>query len=358
MSLINQMLKDLDRRKAEGQAPRDLPQGIRVVEEHQGGSRRGWGLAVLVVIGLASAGAWWFSQRPATSAVPSAAKRWPEVSEPLAPAPTGTLPVPVPPPANPPVAGSTAATVTEPLAATQPMAVAAPPPAPRMVTAAPVPQPQAVTARPVAKPQRHRRRRRLQPEPEPAVEEPGNAAEDHFRRGGRLFREERYQDAEQELEAALRIAPQHAEARSLLARSYLADGRYQRAEELLGAGPGGAEAARMRAQIYLKQGRPELAEQALGGGAEGAAEEPAELGVRAALRQQQGRYDEAAQLYRRALRGQPGESKWWLGLAISLEAGERYQEALEAYRQVVQTGARRPLRDYVESRIGALRALH
>jgi MSHA biogenesis protein MshN len=353
MSLINQMLKDLERRKGGG-GTEPLSAGIRVVAGG-GRSRLGWGLALALVGGLAGAGAWWYGHRaPAPESLP-AAKRWPESGQPqaaeigLPPQPAVAAPLVPPPPASGPPHS-----VTEPLAATAPAAAAEPPEPPSKVAKAAAEAP--TPAKPAHKPKRRHPRRPADALPQPAPAESGYGAEEFYRQGLRSYRRGLYPQAQRQLERSLELAPGHGAARALLAKSYLASGQYQRAERVLGEGEAeqDQDAARLKAQIYLKQGRAELAEKALEAGSGGG--DPADLGVRAALKQQQGRYPEAEQLYRRALRVQPGESRWWLGLAISLEASQRYQEAIDAYRRALETGTSGAARRYAESRIGALRA--
>lgn len=355
MSLINQMLKDLDRRKG-GNEPERLPEGIRVVEAGRGGHPRlVWGLALTVVAGVAAAGVWWYSHRATPPEPLSASKRWPDSDQSQVtaasapPQPIVAAPIaPPPPPSGPPHS------ISEPLAATAPAAPVADPPA-----AAPKSSRTAVPV-PTKRPPKHKRRHPQRPAytlPEPGPADSGNGAEEFYRQGLRSFRRGFYQEAQRQLERSLELAPDHRAARSLLARSYLAAGQYQRAEAVLGDGAveQDEEAARLKAQIYLKQGRAEAAEQVLDRSAGTA--EPADLGVRGALKQQQGRYGEAEQLYRGALKAQPGEARWWLGLGISLEAEERYQEAIDAYRRALETGSAGAARRYAESRLGALRAV-
>lgn len=357
MSLINQMLKDLDKRKGNSGEER-LPDSIRVVEGDSGGSRLLWGLGLLVVAGLAGGGSWWYLHRaPAAEALP-ASKRWPEPDQPQvaeAPAPAPPAAVPMAPPA---AASGLPHSVTEPLAAIVPgtptPAAPAPAPAPAATTAKPLPEVKTpATPKAVPKPRRHPRRRPVYSESESAPAESGNGAEEFYRQGLRSYRRGLYQQAQRQLERSLELAPDHAAARNLLARSYMASGQDRQAEQVL-ENDQDEDANRLKAQIYLKQGRDEQAERVLDDVP--AAEEPTDLGVRAALKQRQGRYQESEQLYRRALKSQPGESRWWLGLAIALEASERYQEAIDAYRRALESGTAGASRRYAESRIQALGA--
>jgi len=75
----------------------------------------------------------------------------------------------------------------------------------------------------------------------------------------------------------------------------------------------------------------------------------------AALLQETGKYQQAVQTYRHLLSYRPQESIWWLGLAVSLDQGGEAAQAKEAYRKVAeQPGLQADLADYVASRLQAL----
>ncbi|SHJ78846.1 MSHA biogenesis protein MshN [Malonomonas rubra DSM 5091] len=75
----------------------------------------------------------------------------------------------------------------------------------------------------------------------------------------------------------------------------------------------------------------------------------------AALLQESGDYQHAIPIYRGLLSYQPQESMWWLGLAISLDQSGDAEQAKSAYLKVAgQQGLRADLADYVASRLQAL----
>jgi len=196
--------------------------------------------------------------------------------------------------------------------------------------------------------------------PAPAIETPSEeSAASLYRRALGAFEEGRNARAATHLERVLALAPDHREARLALVRAYAGLNDYGRALALLEERPElstDPDAARLKAQLLLKQGRPEEAEQALGAAHRHAGETPEWLGVQAAVKQRQGKHAEAVELYRKATSGQPGEMKWWLGLAISLEAGERYEEARAAYQHIAVHGVASPeVKAYVLQRLTALR---
>ena len=357
MSLINQMLKDLEKRKAESGNPQELPKTIQTVNEPPSSGLPWSAITMVALLVTASAGgAWWLFVRSPTPEASGAPVAEVKHADPSAITPV-TPPVSAPEPAVATVVESSAPPSPEPANPAVPLTAAVVKPA----------EPVPISQKPVsagrvdqAKPKRsHRARRPTYLWPESDASARAGDAEDHYSRALRLQEAGRESEARDELEAAVQQNPEHAEARRLLAKSYAAAGQYHRADELLNQhGRTDSESSRLRAQIYLKEGKTEQAEQVLIGGLE-ADDDPDRLAVKGALRQQQGRYGEAAEYYSRAIKAQPAQSKWWLGLAISLEGSQRYQEALGAYQRVLDAGApNREVQRYVESRLAALRGGH
>jgi MSHA biogenesis protein MshN len=73
-----------------------------------------------------------------------------------------------------------------------------------------------------------------------------------------------------------------------------------------------------------------------------------------ALARQQ-RHREAAEQYQQAVRANPGNGVWWMGLGISLQADKRNGEALDAFQKARASGGLAPeLQSFVERRIQQL----
>jgi MSHA biogenesis protein MshN len=71
--------------------------------------------------------------------------------------------------------------------------------------------------------------------------------------------------------------------------------------------------------------------------------------------QRQQRHREAAEQYQVALRMQPQNPVWWMGLGISLQAEKRNAEALDAFRKAKASGTLSPeLQAFVERKLGQL----
>lgn len=119
---------------------------------------------------------------------------------------------------------------------------------------------------------------------------------------GLLYGEGRLAEAGQVLEEGLRLAPQQADFRLMLARVALAGGDRQKALD------------------WLAGYQPDLA---------------ANLdyyATWAGLTQELGQNAQAAELYVRLLRQQPDQGRWWLGLGVAEDGQGHGQRALDAYR--------------------------
>ncbi|GAB1256934.1 hypothetical protein NBRC116494_14360 [Aurantivibrio plasticivorans] len=83
---------------------------------------------------------------------------------------------------------------------------------------------------------------------------------------------------------------------------------------------------------------------------------PKILRVKAALLHQQRDFDQAAQIYRELIRLNSKEGQYWLGYASSLDAGGEVSEALNAYRRAhLYLGKNDSATNFVAQRIDALR---
>jgi MSHA biogenesis protein MshN len=108
------------------------------------------------------------------------------------------------------------------------------------------------------------------------------------------------------------------------------------------------------ARTALADGRADDALAALAAQPHGSAERDA---LEAAALQQLGRLAESGQAYRRALAQEPDIGAWWAGLGISLDAEGRGAEALDAFREAQRRGPLDPaLADYLGERVEALSA--
>lgn len=166
-------------------------------------------------------------------------------------------------------------------------------------------------------------------------------------------------DGEAELEGALAAWPAHVPARLLLAQRRAARGELEAAAALVEAGlrevPGEPGLAKLWARIRLEQGLVDDALAALAAATPAVAEDPEYHAFRAALLQRTGHDADAARLYRAVLAVAPSVGAWWVGLAISLERAGDAEAAADAYRRAVSSpGLADAVRGYAEARLATL----
>lgn len=384
MSLINRMLRDLDKRHAAAAPP--IPPaattGVRPVSAGTVGSEGFWRLlAGIMVVALIWVGwlIWQLTPHPVVTdlalqavgksrAVPPVASSSPApqaipaetTPQPAQAVPTAdrvqfellqfatelSSPRPRPTPRPRPAAAEPALTVVPGTAARAPAPAATP-------AEAPVPRAHAASTAPAAS---------------AAVKSAqidkrmsGTAddlAEREYRRGVGLANQGRMAEALDALQTALRANPEHEAARQTLASFLIESRRFDDAERVLRAG------------LDLKSGQLSLAiplarllvERGDVSGASGVLDrhgsqslDPQLQAFRGALHQRLGRHREAVEDYQAALRSGASNSAWWVGLGISLQAIDRRAEALDAFRRARAAGAMsQELSTFVDQRIRSL----
>lgn len=383
MSLINQMLRDLDERHAPPSDRAGLPPNVHVLPPEQ---RQPWRLVALIGFATAVATAWYFVV---------------EVAEPPSPSPTPPAAVVVappippqavkPPPAEPPVVAPEPPAVPEnpPLVSTDPPSEAAAkplepmpsmrepatprrtvpearvsqrevPPAPSkgkqtskgnqtsiepngaakaaagttggtarqdavapMAAAAPAPTPAAIDKR-------------------PRNASANEAADTEYHKAMTAVRRGAITEAIAGLYATLKLDPRHVSARqallSLLVEQQLLDDARALLEEGLTLDPAQSGWAIALARLQLENGKLNDASDTLGRFSSHAEQNADYQAFFALLLQKQKRGKEAADRYRTALAIRPMESRWWYGLGLTLEADQKVQEAREAFLKARETG--------------------
>jgi MSHA biogenesis protein MshN len=171
---------------------------------------------------------------------------------------------------------------------------------------------------------------------------PRELAENEYRKAVALLNEGRLTDAEGGFQAALSLDPENHRARQGLIGLLIQGRKLEAAERVLDEGvklaPAQSGFSMMLARLQADRGENAQAIATLQKGldfAQGNAEYAAFL---AALLQRQGRHEEAIGYFHTALRLRPGAGVWWLGLAMSLQAVNRPAEAQNAYRQARTAG--------------------
>lgn len=357
MSLINQMLQDLEQRKAD---PGATAAQVRAVSRPAKSSFAPWGWLLFMLLAAVAGGAYWIFGMPAgksSQPAPLLAKEHvPEIAAPepthqpdYAPSVLQLASELSPPPAAP---------ASEPKVEKATSAVASPP-APQLVPAPVAENPPQPVAAEVKKPAG----RVESPQPAGVNKEirqpnPPQRAENAYLQAYASLQQGRMGEAEESLRQALQLDPRHAAARQALAALLLESRRLDRAEQLLQQGlelqPGNAGYAMTLARIQVERGDVPAALATLQRNPP-AGENAEYHGFLAALLQRSERHKEAVEHYLAALRSNPSSGPWLLGLGISLQADGQSAKAAEIFRRARHSGSLSPeLQAFAEQRLKQL----
>ena len=151
-----------------------------------------------------------------------------------------------------------------------------------------------------------------------------------------------HQQAERNLRGLLEEQPDHDKARELLASDLVRQGRLPAAIDLLEQGlDNGREPARFAyrlGRILLEQDQVERARTVLDTHAPPPAQNPDFQQLLAATHRQAGDHAAAETAYRRLTEVAPQRAVAWIGLGVSLEALDRTSDARGAYARVLEIG--------------------
>lgn len=399
MSLINQVLRDLDQRHA---AAGGMPAAVKAPAVQAAPAARYWRTAalataaMLAVGGTASTLTWWMSQRGAPAAIPPAAAgaapavqatpavqvaQRPEViTTPVVVATNtvGLVSTPAPAPAAPAprsntVVNPTPAAASATPAKDTPAPKVEPPKTPEVATPAEpaiaaagkreaIASPSALVA--AAAPAAIASTTRAPVLGESRIEKKApnrtahERAEAEYQRGVVAHQQGSLAEAASAYANALREEVHHAPARQALAGLLIAQGRADEAKLLLTEGlartPRHAGMAMMLSRLHAERGEWQRAIEVMDAAPVNA---PAaeDLAFRAAVLQRLHRHAEAAEHFSAALRTTPHHGVWWMGLGMSLAADGRNDSAKEAFNRARASGSLTPeLAQYVEQRLRQL----
>lgn len=354
MSVINKMLRDLDRRRALPESAAANP-SVRVVPQ----TRRSdafWitmGIAAVVAIGALI----WvvYELQPRPLATPLALSR-PTVRP---PAPIAAIK-----PASPPA-----------VATKEPSPAAAPPPAVEMFKLAeaietPIPPPaarkqlpkpaklppdQAVGLPPLAMKGSAAQAVSKHNRPLSAADE----AEIRFQKGVDRLNQGRPSAAAQEFAAALAAQPAYEPARQALVAVRLEQSEIDEAEKLLTDGmaisPSNAQFATVLARIRVERGDYDGAADLLARTNDTGANDADHQLLYATVLQRLGRHADALAVFENAARLAEPTAAAWIAMGVSYENVGAKPQALRSYQQSLAAGPTEGLRGYAESRIRALK---
>jgi MSHA biogenesis protein MshN len=166
---------------------------------------------------------------------------------------------------------------------------------------------------------------------------PRELAENEYRKAITSLHQGRLAESQEGFQAALNLYPGHLGARQALVGLLLESRKPGEAERVLQDGlalaPAQTGFALTLARLQVDRGEPAMAVATLRKGLEHAPGNADYTAFLAALLQRQGRHDEAIEQFQSALRTRPAAGVWWLGLGVSLQAANRTAEAQDAYRR-------------------------
>ncbi len=178
-----------------------------------------------------------------------------------------------------------------------------------------------------------------------------------------LIRKAKYAEAEAELNALLDREPRAIKSAELLASLLLSLQRYAAVDSLYqrlaSQKIGSYDLQAIVARSYLMAGRAAQAVSLLSASEPSLADHPAYYEILALAAQRDRQYALSAQTYQRLLRTNANRGDWWMGLAIGLDQQQQYASASNAYRRALQlAGLSDTLRAYAEQRLTALAGKH
>lgn len=170
---------------------------------------------------------------------------------------------------------------------------------------------------------------------------PRQEAENEYRRALGLVQEGRVTAGISGLEQTLRIFPRHDAARQtligLLLESRRPDEAMQQLEQGLALDAGQTAMAMTLARLQVERNGPAL--QTLQRSLPHAQDNADYQGFIGALLQREQRHKEAIEHYTSALRMNPKNGIWWMGLGISLQADQRLPDARVAFQKAKASGS-------------------
>ncbi len=185
------------------------------------------------------------------------------------------------------------------------------------------------------------------------------SAKSYFQRALNSMQGNEINAAIEALRKSLELQPSYYESREMLAVLYSGNGRFVEAQSLLQEGieinPQHTAFAKLYAQISIDQNRLQDARRVLEQNQSYAISDGDYHGLQAAVAQRLSDHVAAVEHYMNALKINQSQGRWWLGLAISLEALGRTEQAYRAYQEAGNAaGMTGELLNYIEARLHGL----
>ncbi len=374
MSLINQMLQDLEKR---GQTGTDIPAPRYTQFSNQAAAPSHpwrWRFAVLLILGVALVWVYFFQGR---------SRSVPPVATPVVPlkadVSVSAAPVLVPAPAVEPSLSSLGdlslkltkdvdvknVTLTETLPSApevklqEPVAVIEKPAVSAQVVQKEAPSRNESTSPKLAVSGSTATSQHAAPVAIVKEISPTQRAETEYRQATSYLQQGRQNEALSALQQALKLDSQHAPARQALISTLIDLNRQEEAMRELKHGlaldPHQSNFAMILARLQVERANVNEAIITLQASLLAGQDRADYLAFLAALKQKTGAHKEAIQLYRQALKKHQTNGVWWMGLGISLQADGANQEAIEAFKQAkIQPGLSAELQAFVDQKIAGL----
>jgi len=191
---------------------------------------------------------------------------------------------------------------------------------------------------------------------------PLNAAqedEQSYRNAQALLRKGRAIEAEQMLRGQLARTRSAIKSAQLLASLLLSEERHSALaalyQSLLMQGIESVDLRTVMGRSYLATGKPELAVDLLSRSAPDVLEHPAYHEVLALAAQRSHRYELSARTYQRLLKTDARRADWWMGLAIGFDQRQNYNAARVGYRRALHLASlSTSLKTYAQTRLQEL----
>jgi len=334
MSLINDMLRNLEAKRPDDLARQNLQREIRSLPPELGGAGKAikWLLLAGLVLAAGAAGLY---------------GNWR-----LLPMPGGT-PAEMPPPvaATPPAAPPNATVaappeqISENLRLASHLEVVPLPAAPVLAVPDPVvPAPKIETPVPAADPPKLAPAAPVGPvriEKSPVMATPRDRADAEYRRAEGAMASGRTAEAIEGLRAALKHDPAYVQVRQILLRQLL---DLRKTDEAMAVLQEGLEVQPMQtgwamslARLQLEQNDLAAADRTLARSQAYGEANADYAGFQGHVKSRLGAQRQAVMHYQRAVRLAPNEGRWWLGLGLALEADGHAPEAKDAFKRGLAT---------------------
>lgn len=192
------------------------------------------------------------------------------------------------------------------------------------------------------------------------VVSPKQKSENAYRQAVSLLQQGHVPEARENLKQAIADYPANHSARQLLAGVLIDAGQHAEATTLLQQGlnlaPGHTSFTMSLARLQVSQGSKANALATMEQWLPQANNDAEYHGFLAALLQDQGRYAEAIKHYITALRSDPSQPAWLIGVGISLQAENKLSDAAEAFQRAIDTGELTPdMTQFAMQRLGQIR---